>query len=96
MDLQQKVFAIERPHPKLMTLYFLRSLAFPPFSLLALPVLYFRYHTMSYRFDEDGVSMRWGALFRREINHRGLSVILASRPCIHAKRRSAARAGAEA
>ena len=35
-------------------------------------------------------------LFRREINHRGLSVILASRPCIHAKRRSAARTGAEA
>lgn len=34
-------------------------------------------------------------LIRREIDHRGLSVILASRPCIHAKRRSAetARAG---
>lgn len=30
-------------------------------------------------------------IFRREIEHRGLSVILASRPCIHAKRREATR-----
>jgi len=30
--------------------------------------MYFRYHTMRYRFDRDGISMRWGILFRREIN----------------------------
>jgi len=36
-----------------------------PFVLL---YLYFRYHTMRYRFDEEGISMRWGILFRREIN----------------------------
>jgi putative membrane protein len=28
---------------------------------------WFRYHTMRYRFDADGISMRWGILFRREI-----------------------------
>jgi putative membrane protein len=62
------VLAIERPHSSLMTLYLLRSCAVPPFSLVALPFLYFRYHTMRYRFDEDGVSMRWGILFRREVS----------------------------
>ncbi|HSO22442.1 MAG TPA: PH domain-containing protein, partial [Chondromyces sp.] len=30
--------------------------------------LYFRYHTMRYRFTDEGVSMSWGVLFRREIN----------------------------
>jgi putative membrane protein len=30
--------------------------------------LYFKYHTLRYRFDEQGVSMRWGILFRREIS----------------------------
>jgi putative membrane protein len=33
-----------------------------------LPYLYFRYHTMAFRFDEQGVSMSWGILFRREIH----------------------------
>lgn len=29
--------------------------------------LYFRYHTLRYRFDDEGVSMAWGVLFHREI-----------------------------
>ena len=62
------ILAIERPHKKLMRLYWLRSLVFPPFSLVMLPFLYFRYHTMRYRFDDEGVSMRWGILFRREVS----------------------------
>lgn len=66
--LAASVLAIERPHGSLMRLYLLRSLMVPPFSLAALPFLYFRYHTMRYRFDEDGVSMRWGILFRREVS----------------------------
>lgn len=33
-------------------------------------------------------------IFRREIGHRGLSVILSTRPCIHAKRRTAERSAA--
>ena len=65
---RSSIFAIERPHPNLMKLYILRSLVFPPFSLLMLPFLYFRYHTMRYRFDEEGVSQRWGILFRREVS----------------------------
>ncbi|MBI5155621.1 PH domain-containing protein [Candidatus Poribacteria bacterium] len=62
------IFAIERPHPKLMRLYLIRSFLLPPISLLGLPILYFRYHTMRYRFDSEGISMRWGILFRREVN----------------------------
>ena len=65
---ESRVFALTRPDPNLLTCYFVRSLlatiAFP----LVFPVLFFRYHTLRYRFDEAGVSMSWGLLFRREIN----------------------------
>lgn len=61
------ILAIERPHPKLWTYYLLRCLAIPPlFPVLVLP-LYFRYHTLRYRFTAEGISMRWGILFRREV-----------------------------
>ena len=29
--------------------------------------LFFKYHTLRYRFDDEGVSASWGILFRREI-----------------------------
>ena len=59
--------AIERPDATLWTYYLLRCLLLPPlFPILVVP-FYFRYHTMRYRFDEEGISMRWGILFRREI-----------------------------
>ena len=64
----QQVLAIERPHPNLMVYYGLVSLLFGPFFFVALVVLYFRYHTMRYRFDAQGVNMRWGILFRREVS----------------------------
>ncbi len=61
------VRAIERPHPRLMTLYFLQALL----TTVAFPVvivpLYFRYHTLRYRIDDEGVSASWGILFRREV-----------------------------
>lgn len=64
---EQRIFAIERPHSSLMTYYALRCLlAGPLFPIVIIPA-YFRYHTMRYRFDADGISMRWGILFRREI-----------------------------
>jgi putative membrane protein len=59
--------AIERPDEKLMQYYLLKALASGPAILVTLPVLYFRYHTMRYRFDDEGISMRWGILFRHEI-----------------------------
>lgn len=60
--------AIERPHARLMAYYALATLAFGPLYPIAIVPMYFRYHTMRYRFDEEGLSMRWGILFRREIH----------------------------
>ena len=61
------ILAIERPHPKLMTYYFICCLlTLPLFPILILPY-FFRYHTMRYRFDDEGISMRWGLLFRKEV-----------------------------
>jgi putative membrane protein len=61
------VRAIERPDPRLMTLYVLQALM----TLVAFPIvivpLYFRYHTLRYRIDDEGVSASWGILFRREV-----------------------------
>ena len=67
LPLDQRIHAIERPDKALWTYYLLSALAFPPlFPILVLP-LYFRYHTMRYRFTDDGISMSWGVLFRRQI-----------------------------
>lgn len=64
----QRVLALERPHEKLWTYYLLTCLMLGPlFFVLILPQ-YFRYHTMRYRFDEQGVRMSWGILFRREVS----------------------------
>lgn len=50
-----------------MKYYFLSSFLLGPLFFIPLIYLYFRYHTMRYTFDEEGISMRWGILFRREI-----------------------------
>jgi putative membrane protein len=61
------ILAIERPHPSLWTYYLLNCLIIPPlFPFLVLP-MYFRYHTLRYKFTAEGISMSWGILFRRQI-----------------------------
>lgn len=61
------ILSLERPHPRLLTYYLLVAAVIPPlFPIVVLP-LYFRYHTLRYRFTEEGISMRWGILFRREV-----------------------------
>ncbi len=64
----QEILGLERPEPGLMTYYVLISFFAGPFFFVPLALLYFRYHTLHYRFDEEGISMRWGILFRREIH----------------------------
>ncbi len=62
------IFRIERPHPKLMFQYFLhsfRALLFFPFML---SVLFIKYKTLRYHFDEEGIRMSWGFIYRREIS----------------------------
>ncbi len=65
--LERRIQAIERPDRALWTYYILLAAAIPPAFPVLLVVLYFRYHTMRYRFTDDGISMSWGVLFRREI-----------------------------
>ncbi|MES1167576.1 MAG: PH domain-containing protein [Oleiharenicola lentus] len=65
--IDRQIQAIERPHKSLFTYYLISCLAFPPLLIIAGPYLYFRYHTMRYKFTDDGISMSWGILFRREI-----------------------------
>jgi uncharacterized membrane protein YdbT with pleckstrin-like domain len=66
-DLQARIFSIRRPSPELFKYYVLSSFLFGPFFFIPLIYFYFRYHTMQYSFDEEGISMKWGILFRREI-----------------------------
>jgi putative membrane protein len=67
IDLQDQVFAIRRPSPELLKYYVFSSLLFGPIFFIPLIYFYFRYHTMQYSFDAEGISMKWGILFRREI-----------------------------
>lgn len=64
---ESAILAITRPKDTLWTYYIFVAIggliAFP----VLLPYLYFRYHTMRYRFDDEGISMSWGVLFHHEI-----------------------------
>lgn len=64
----EKIFALKTPDPALWTLYVIRAVLSGPGVIFALPYLYFRYHTLRYTFDEEGIHMRVGILFRREVN----------------------------
>jgi len=65
--IDQKIQSIERPDKALWTYYILTALVFPPaFPFIIVP-MYFRYHTMRYKFTDDGISMSWGILFRKEV-----------------------------
>ena len=62
------ILAIQRPHPRLLRLYMIRALLTGPGAIVLMPLLFFRYETMRFRFDAEGIHMRWGILFRRQIN----------------------------
>lgn len=59
--------SIERPDKALWTYYLLSALVIPPLFPVLAPYLWFRYSTMRYKFTDDGISMSWGILFRREV-----------------------------
>jgi uncharacterized membrane protein YdbT with pleckstrin-like domain len=61
------ILAIERPRESLFTYYVLTAIASNVAFPFVFPYLYFRYHTMRYRFDTDGIHMKWGIIFRREV-----------------------------
>lgn len=62
-----EIYAIKRPDRSLMVYYTLTSFLLGPLFFLALVPLYFRFHTLRYTFDREGISMSWGILFHREI-----------------------------
>lgn len=57
-----------RPIPALMKYYALTSLVAGPFFVFPLIALVARYRSLRYHLDEEGISMRWGILFRREVS----------------------------
>jgi putative membrane protein len=63
---------ITRPDPSLLRYYVLTTavatLCIIPFTIIALLPSLFKYNTLRYRFDDEGIFMAWGMLFRREIN----------------------------
>lgn len=61
------ILALERPDKSLLTYYLLSALVIPPLFPILGTYLYFRYHTMRYKFTDEGISMSWGILFRRQI-----------------------------
>src|SRR4026209_1452029 len=77
--------SITRPDPALMTYYLIfAALTVFGFPFVILP-LYFKYHTLKYRFDDKGIAMSWGILFRREIylTYRRIQDIHVTRNLIH-------------
>jgi putative membrane protein len=59
---------ITQPNERLLTYYFILALlTFPAFPVTML-VLYIRYRTMRFRFDQEGIWKRQGLLWRRETN----------------------------
>src|SRR5215468_1099089 len=59
---------LERPDSSLLKYYTLISLLTGPGVFVMFPPLFFKYETLRYKFEDDGMSMSWGFLFRHEIN----------------------------
>ncbi|MDZ4773792.1 MAG: PH domain-containing protein [Planctomycetota bacterium] len=60
--------AITRPDPNLLWHYALLSLMALVFAPIVFIPLFFKYHTLRYKLDGEGVSASWGILFRREVH----------------------------
>ena len=59
---------LERPDSSLLTYYALMSLLTGPGIVVVFLPLFFKYETLRYKFEDDGMSMSWGILFRHEIH----------------------------
>ena len=58
---------LDRPAPILLWYYVIISLLSTVGFVFMMPLLFFRYHSLRFKFDDDGISLSWGVLFRREI-----------------------------
>ncbi|MCE9669055.1 PH domain-containing protein [Myxococcus stipitatus] len=57
-----------RPHRNLLTHYLLSSLLLGPAFPVFMVQRFFKFQTLSYALDEEGITVRWGILFRREVS----------------------------
>jgi membrane protein YdbS with pleckstrin-like domain len=57
-----------RPTRALLAYYVLSSIAAGPGLVVLIPLRIFRYRTLRYDFHAEGMTARWGILFRREIS----------------------------
>ena len=64
----EPIARLERPTAALWTYYIIRAVLTGPGLIFMLPFLFFRYYTLRYKFDEQGIHMRVGILFRKEVN----------------------------
>ena len=67
MSVPDHIARIERPCEALLKYYTLRAIATTIAFPVTMTLLYFRYHTMRFRFDDQGIHLRWGILLRHEI-----------------------------
>ncbi len=68
MSVPENIRTLQRPHRDLLKYYIITAVFTGPGLIAALPYLFFRYHTLRYRFDDEGIHMKVGILFRREVN----------------------------
>ncbi len=61
------LLALERPHPNLLWLYTIQALAATILAPIVWLPFFFKFKTLRYKLDEEGISASWGILFRKEI-----------------------------
>ena len=59
--------SLKRPHESLLTYYMIVSLGGLIFAPIVFIPHYIKYKTMRYTLDDEGISMRWGFFFRKEV-----------------------------
>ncbi|XXF79428.1 PH domain-containing protein [Myxococcaceae bacterium GXIMD 01537] len=60
--------AVLRPHGNLLTYYLLSAFRAGPAFPILMAMGFFKFQTLRYEFDEEGLTVRWGILFRREVS----------------------------
>lgn len=66
-NIEAKIYAIERPSSKLLVVYFIQSaMALLAFPMVFVP-LWFKYLTLKYKFDDEGINASWGLIWKRQV-----------------------------
>jgi membrane protein YdbS with pleckstrin-like domain len=66
-QIEEKIYSLERPNSKLVVLYFVRSLAAFIMAPIVFIPLYFKYISLRYHFDKEGVGASWGIFFKKQV-----------------------------